>query len=117
MGTLGICLHYIEIETPQDPSSDISKQLNQHLCAAAYADCDPANVNGAAAVRTFVSPFQHTETHGVKRRQCSGDVFHPSYIMTKKPPRWVMLDFTASTLFSLQNAVSPQVCRDFFYTN
>lgn len=111
MEALGICLHYIEIETPQELSSDISKQLNQHLCAAAYADCDPANVNGAAALRSPRFPLPaHTQTHGVRRKRRSGDVFHPSYIMTKKPPRWVMSDFTASTLFSLQNALSPQVC-------
>lgn len=97
MGALGICLHYIEIETPQELSSDISKQLNQHLCAAAYADCDPANVNGAAA---SFPPSSAQRRMGVKRKPCSGDVFHPSYIMTKKLPRWVMLDFTPSTLRS-----------------
>lgn len=66
MGTLGICLHYIEIETPQELSSDISKQLNQHLCAAAYADCDLANVNGAAAARSLRFPLAaRRDTWGV----------------------------------------------------
>lgn len=65
MGALGVCLHYIEIETPQELSSDISKQLNQHLCAAAYAGRDPANVNGAAAVRSLrFHPPAHTDAWG-----------------------------------------------------
>lgn len=67
----GICLHYIEIETPQELCSDISKQLNQHLCTTASVDCDPANVNGAAAARSLRFPLAAHETHGMNRKQRS----------------------------------------------
>lgn len=67
----GICLHYIEIETPQELCSDISKQLNQHLCTTASVDCDPDNVNGAAAARSLRFSLAAHETHGVKRKQRS----------------------------------------------